>query len=115
MAFKHILVTSLLIAAMAIPRAKAQLGLLNDLLGSISIQGVVTCTSKDNVGANGAATPVFSSKLKLKGVVCFHCLLYKYLETGNREQEQNNSFVIILVIIIFKIRKLEINHFFTNN
>ncbi|PNY10747.1 phylloplanin-like protein [Trifolium pratense] len=43
---------------MAIPQTKAQLGILNDLLGSANIKGTVLCTSKDNVGA---ATPGFSN------------------------------------------------------
>lgn len=51
---------------MAIPQAKAQLGVLNDLLGSVSIEGTVFCTSKDNnMGVIGDATPVFSSKAKI--------------------------------------------------
>ncbi|CAL0334951.1 unnamed protein product [Lupinus luteus] len=59
MSLKYLFVTLLLIATMAIPQVKAQLGLLNGLLGSINIQGIVTCTSKDNI--NGAPTPVFSN------------------------------------------------------
>lgn len=61
------LITCVLIIVMAIPEAKAQVGILNDLLGSANIQGTVLCTSNDNVGVNGAAIPVFSSKAK------FHC------------------------------------------
>ncbi|KAJ1407663.1 pollen Ole e I family allergen [Sesbania bispinosa] len=46
---------------MAIPQGKAQLGLLNDILGSVNIQGIVSCTSKvDNMGVNDAVTPGFS-------------------------------------------------------
>ncbi|CAJ2662202.1 phylloplanin-like [Trifolium pratense] len=51
-------ITFYLIVAMAIPQTKAQLGILNDLLGSANIKGTVLCTSKDNVGA---ATPGFSN------------------------------------------------------
>ncbi|WJX27818.1 hypothetical protein P8452_16600 [Trifolium repens] len=54
-------ITCYLIVAMAIPQTKAQLGILNDLLGSANIQGTVLCTSKDNVGVNGAVTPGFSN------------------------------------------------------
>ncbi|KAE9598665.1 hypothetical protein Lal_00022474 [Lupinus albus] len=61
MSLKYLLVTFLLIGAMAIPQAKAQLGLLNGLIGSFNIQGIVTCTSKDNMGINGAQTSVFSN------------------------------------------------------
>ncbi|KAK7303776.1 hypothetical protein RJT34_14692 [Clitoria ternatea] len=49
----------LLIAAMAIPQAKPQLGLLRDLLGSVNIQGTVFCTFKDNVAIDATTTPVF--------------------------------------------------------
>ncbi|XP_061370539.1 phylloplanin-like [Gastrolobium bilobum] len=55
------LVTLLLIAVVAIPQAKAQLGVLNDLLGSINIQGTVLCSSKDNMDINGSANPAFSN------------------------------------------------------
>ncbi|TKY72586.1 Phylloplanin protein [Spatholobus suberectus] len=60
MAMKHC-ITFLLIAVMAIPQAKAQLGVLSGLLGSVNIQGTVLCTSKDNMGVNGAAIPVFQN------------------------------------------------------
>ncbi|KAK7329456.1 hypothetical protein VNO77_23625 [Canavalia gladiata] len=58
MTLKH-LITFLLIAVMAIPQAKAQLGVLNDLLGSLNIQGTLFCTSNDNMGVPGVSTPVF--------------------------------------------------------
>ncbi|CAL5184375.1 unnamed protein product [Lathyrus oleraceus] len=51
----------LLIVVMTLPQRNAQLGILNDLLGSANIQGTVLCTSKDNVGVNGAPTPGFSN------------------------------------------------------
>lgn len=50
----------LFIVVMALPQRNAQLGILNDLLGSANIQGIVLCTSKDN----GAPTPGFSSNAK---------------------------------------------------
>nr|AFK42814.1 unknown [Lotus japonicus] len=60
MTLKHlIMMISLLIAVMAIPQAHAQLGILNDLLGSVNIRGTVSCTSNDNNAA--AAIPGFSN------------------------------------------------------
>ncbi|CAI8584684.1 unnamed protein product [Vicia faba] len=47
----------LLIVVITLPQKNAQLGILNDLLGSANIQGTVLCTSKDN----GAPTPGFSN------------------------------------------------------
>lgn len=61
----------LLIVVMTLPQRNAQLGILNDLLGSANIQGTVLCTSKDNVGANGAPTPGFSSKAKINSQCYF--------------------------------------------
>jgi len=62
MSLKH-LITFLLVAAMAIPQTKAQLGFLSGLLGSVSnIQGTVFCTSKDNVPLKPPSNPVFPSK-----------------------------------------------------
>ncbi|XP_014498961.1 uncharacterized protein LOC106760037 [Vigna radiata var. radiata] len=59
MSLKHSIMF-LLIAAMAIPQTKAQLGFLSGLLGSVSnIQGTVFCTSKDNVSVKGPSNPVF--------------------------------------------------------
>ncbi|CAK8531681.1 unnamed protein product [Lathyrus sativus] len=46
---------------MRLPQRNAQLGILNDLLGSANIQGTVLCTSNDNVDAISALTPVFSN------------------------------------------------------
>ncbi|XP_027338301.1 phylloplanin-like [Abrus precatorius] len=60
------LITFLLIAVMPIPQAKAQLGLLSDLLSSVNVQGTVFCSFKNNMGANGAALPVFpNAQVKL--------------------------------------------------
>ncbi|XP_057753229.1 phylloplanin-like [Arachis stenosperma] len=64
MAMKIVVMLSLLVVvAMAIPKAKAQLGILNDLLGSANIQGTVLCTLnlKDNVDDNGDGAPAFSN------------------------------------------------------
>ncbi|XP_047155689.1 phylloplanin-like [Vigna umbellata] len=59
MGLKHSIMF-LLIAAMAIPQTKAQLGFLSGLLGSVSnIQGTVFCTSKDNVSVKAPSNPVF--------------------------------------------------------
>ncbi|OVA02629.1 Pollen Ole e 1 allergen/extensin [Macleaya cordata] len=59
MAFKSFLFVSLLIAAMAAPQAKAQLGGLGGLLGLIRIQGTLFCSANGNMGVNGTSTPVF--------------------------------------------------------
>jgi hypothetical protein len=69
-------ITCYLIVAMAIPQTKAQLGILNDLLGSANIQGTVLCTSKDNVGVNGAVTPGFSSKATIHLTFIFATSIY---------------------------------------
>ncbi|KAJ7955124.1 phylloplanin-like [Quillaja saponaria] len=62
MAFKALVVMSLLVTVMAlIPEAKAQLGLIGGLLGLIRIQGTVFCIANGNMGVNGTATPVFSN------------------------------------------------------
>uniref|UniRef100_A0A5B7BLH4 Putative Pollen Ole e 1 allergen and extensin family protein n=1 Tax=Davidia involucrata TaxID=16924 RepID=A0A5B7BLH4_DAVIN len=63
MALKSPLFVLLLVAAMAIPKAEAQLGLLNGLLGLIRIQGTLFCTVNGNMGVNGTATPVFPNAL----------------------------------------------------
>lgn len=71
------LIAYLLIVVMAIPSSKAQLGILNDLLGSANIQGTVLCTSKNNVGdVNGAATPGFSSKAKT--LTAIHLAIFSF-------------------------------------
>ncbi|ONI28243.1 hypothetical protein PRUPE_1G133700 [Prunus persica] len=61
MAFKIVLFVPLLVAAMALPLADAQLGnLLPPLLGLFRIQGTVFCTANGSVSVGGnAATPVF--------------------------------------------------------
>ncbi|ESW10919.1 hypothetical protein PHAVU_009G249400 [Phaseolus vulgaris] len=59
MSFKHF-ITFLLIAAMAIPQTKAQLGFLTALLPSVTnIQGTVFCTSKDNLPLKALSNPLF--------------------------------------------------------
>ncbi|CAL9002664.1 unnamed protein product, partial [Prunus brigantina] len=61
MAFKIVLFVPLLVAAMALPLADAQLGnLLPPLLGLFRIQGTVFCIANGTVSVGGiAATPVF--------------------------------------------------------
>ncbi|KAK9289156.1 hypothetical protein L1049_017629 [Liquidambar formosana] len=63
MAMKSFLFVTLLVAAMAVPMAEAQLGLLNGLLGLIRIQGTLFCTANGNMGVNGTVTPVFPNAL----------------------------------------------------
>lgn len=73
MALKHF-ITFLLIGVlvMAIPQAKAQLGLeiLEGLLGLVNIQGTVFCTHKDKIDVKGGTTPVFPSKATI------HCYMH---------------------------------------
>ncbi|MED6144951.1 hypothetical protein PIB30_020246 [Stylosanthes scabra] len=64
MAMKNVVILSLLVlVAMAIPETKSQLGILSDLLGSATIQGTVLCTlnMKDNIDDNGDGAPAFSN------------------------------------------------------
>ncbi|MED6108045.1 hypothetical protein PIB30_019821 [Stylosanthes scabra] len=65
MAMKHVVMLSLvvLVAMAFIPESESQLGILNDLLGSATIQGTVLCTlnMKDNIDDNGDGAPVFSN------------------------------------------------------
>ncbi|WCJ23477.1 hypothetical protein M5689_005500 [Euphorbia peplus] len=58
MALKSFLLVALIVAAMAAPIAKAQLG-LGSLLGLIHIQGILFCTPNGNIGINGTSTPIF--------------------------------------------------------
>ncbi|KAF5737000.1 putative Pollen Ole e 1 allergen and extensin family protein [Tripterygium wilfordii] len=59
MAFNTLLFMSGLVAALAVPAAEAQLGLVSGLLGLIRVQGTVFCTANGNMGVNGTSTPVF--------------------------------------------------------
>ncbi|KAG4946312.1 hypothetical protein JHK87_042319 [Glycine soja] len=63
MNFKYF-ITFLQIAVIAIPKTKAQLGILSGLFGTVSnIQGTVFCTSKENMGVKGATIPVFPNQI----------------------------------------------------
>ncbi|KAB1213973.1 Phylloplanin [Morella rubra] len=63
MALKSILLVFLVLAAAAAPIAVAQLGLLNGLLGLISIKGTVACSLGGGTAASGSALPVFPNAL----------------------------------------------------
>ncbi|KAG8369927.1 hypothetical protein BUALT_Bualt14G0064200 [Buddleja alternifolia] len=59
MALKSLVLFTLLVVAIAMPMAQAQLGgLLGPLLGLLRIQGILYCTPNGNVGVNGTATPI---------------------------------------------------------
>lgn len=77
MALKSILLVFLVLAAAAAPIAVAQLGLLNGLLGLISIKGTVACSLGGGTAASGSALPVFPSKIsQSKTRFLFQSFLY---------------------------------------
>lgn len=54
----------LFVTLMAPPAVEAQDGILSNILGGglLSIGGRIFCTLNGDIGVNGTATPVFSSK-----------------------------------------------------
>nr|KYP33346.1 Phylloplanin [Cajanus cajan] len=82
---------------MAIPHAKAQLGLINALLGSVNVQGTVFCTSKDNMGVKGVI-PVFSNAQVQ--VVCGG------KEISNARTDENGKFSIMMDSLVLDLSSL---------